>query len=208
MKVIFRLVMVLVLCVGFRVQAQEMTPDALVKNVTDEVLQLIKQDKDIQSGSSRKLAELVDAKVLPHFNFARMAQLAVGKEWQKATPQQKQLVTAEFKTLLVRTYSTALADYKNQRINYKPTKFAPADQEVTVKTEILQPGGKPVQLYYALEKTDNGWKVFDVIVGEVSLVYNYRNDFTTEIRNSGFDGLITSLTAKNKSQDSKGSDRK
>lgn len=178
--------------------AQE-APDALVQRVTDEVLEIIRKDKDIQNGDTHKVLDLVDRKVLPHFNFQHMTALALGKEWRKASPQQQQQLTAEFKTLLVRTYSNALTGYKNQKVLYKPFKMAPADTDVLVRTEVHQPGGKPVQLDYSLEKIDSAWKVYDVVVAGISLVTNYRDQFGQEVRNGGIDGLIASIAAKNKS---------
>ena len=178
--------------------AQE-APDALVQRVTDEVLEIVRKDKDIQSGNSQKVIELVDAKVLPHFNFTHMTALALGKEWRKATPQQQQQLTAEFKTLLVRTYSNALSSYKNQKIVYKPFKLNAGETDALVRTEIVQPGNKPVQLDYSLEKMDTGWRVYDVVVAGISLVTNYRDQFGQEVRNGGIDGLISSIAAKNKS---------
>lgn len=172
-------------------------PDVLVKNVTGEVLAIIKADKELQSGSMKKMLELVDAKILPHFNFTRMTALAVGQEWRKATPEQKLQLAAEFKVLLVRTYANALVSYKNQSIDYKPLRMAPTDTEVTVKTEVRQTSGQPIQLDYTLQKKDDGWKVFDIVVAGVSLVTNYRDSFGQEIRNGGIDGLIASLVAKN-----------
>lgn len=177
----------------------EDAPDALVQRVTEEVLEIIRHDKDIQNGSTNKVIDLVDKKVLPHFNFPHMTALALGKEWRKATPQQQQQLTAEFKTLLVRTYSNALTSYKNQKVVYKPLKMAPSDTDVLVRTEIHQPGNKPVQLDYSLEKQDSGWKVYDVVVAGISLVTNYRDQFGQEVRNGGIDGLIASIAAKNKS---------
>lgn len=173
------------------------TPDVLVKNVTSEVLAIIKADKDLQSGNMKKLLELVDAKILPHFNFTRMTALAVGQEWRKANPEQKAKLAAEFKILLVRTYANALVSYKNQSIDYKPLRMAPTDVEVTVKTEVRQTSGQPIQLDYSLQKKDDGWKVFDIVVAGVSLVTNYRDSFGQEIRNGGIDGLIASLASKN-----------
>jgi phospholipid transport system substrate-binding protein len=178
--------------------AQE-APDVLVQRVTDEVLEIIRKDKDIQNGDTHKVLDLVDKKVLPHFNFQHMTALALGKEWRKASPQQQQQLTAEFKTLLVRTYSNALTGYKNQKVLYKPFKMAPTDTDVLVRTEVHQPGGKPVQLDYSLEKMDAGWKVYDVVVAGISLVTNYRDQFGQEVRNGGIDGLIASIAAKNKS---------
>lgn len=181
------------------------TPDVLVKNVTTEVLTLIKTDKELQAGSMKKLLELVDAKILPHFNFTRMTALAVGQEWRKATPEQKAKLAAEFKLLLVRTYANALISYKNQTIDYKPLRMGANDLEVTVKTEVRQVSGQPIQLDYTLQKKDDGWKVFDIVVAGVSLVTNYRDSFGQEIRRGGIDGLIASLVTKNQQATAQGS---
>lgn len=183
--------------------AQE-APDALVNKITDEVLEIVRKDKDIQSGNTRKIFELVDAKVLPHFNFPHMTALAVGKEWRKASPQQQQQLTAEFKTLLVRTYSNALTGYKNQKVVFKPFKMSPGETDVLVRTEVQQAGAKPVQLDYSLERLEGGWKVYDVNVAGISLVTNYRDQFGQEIRNAGMDGLIQTIAAKNKSLETAG----
>jgi phospholipid transport system substrate-binding protein len=180
------------------VQAQE-TPDVLIQGVSEEVLDIIRKDKDIQDGNTAKVIELVDKKVLPHFNFSHMTALAVGKDWKKATPQQQQQLTAEFKTLLVRTYSNALVGYRNQRVVYKPLKMNAGDTEVLVRTEVQQPGSKAVQLVYSVEKLDSGWKVFDVSVAGISLVTNYRDQFGQEVRNGGIDGLISTISTKNRS---------
>ena len=178
--------------------AQE-APDVLVQRVTDDVLEIIRKDKDIQNGDTHKVIELVDKKVLPHFNFSHMTALALGMEWRKASPQQQQQLTAEFKTLLVRTYANALTGYKKRKVVYKPTKMAPTDTDFLVRTEVQQPGSKPVQLDYSLEKLESGWKVYDVVVAGISLVTNYRDQFGQEVRNGGIDGLIASVAAKNKS---------
>jgi phospholipid transport system substrate-binding protein len=178
--------------------AQE-SPDALVRQVTDEVLDIIRKDADIQNGNARKAIELIDKKVLPNFNFPHMTALAVGKDWRKATPQQQQQLAAEFRTLLVRTYANALTGYKNQKIVYRQFKMNAGDTDVLVRTEVQQPGNKPVELDYSLEKLDAGWKVYDVTVAGISLVTNYRDQFAQEVRNGGIDGLIATLVAKNKS---------
>ena len=178
--------------------AQE-APDALVRRVTEEILEIVRKDRDIQNGSTQKAIELVDQKVLPHFDFRHMTALAVGKDWKKASPGQQQQLTAEFKTLLVRTYSNALTSYKNQKIVYKPFRMNPGDSEVLVRTEVIQPGSKPVQIDYNLEKADAGWKVYDVVVAGISLVTNYRDQFAQEVRSGGIDGLIAAIAAKNKS---------
>lgn len=180
--------------------AQQMAPDALVKSVTDEVLDIIRKDKDIKAGSTRRAIELVEQKVLPHFNFTRMTALAVGKDWRQASPEQQKVLTAEFRDLLVRTYSNALIAYKNETVDYRPFKTQPGETDVTVRTQIHQAGARqPITLDYSLEKNGNAWKVYDVVVAGVSLVTNYRSSFATEIRNGGIDGLIKTLKAKNSS---------
>jgi phospholipid transport system substrate-binding protein len=178
--------------------AADADPDQLVKSVTEEVLTIVRSDKDIQSGNAKKAIALVEAKVLPHFNFTRMTQLAVGREWKNASPAQQKSLTDEFKTLLVRTYSKALTEYRNQSIEYKPFSLKPGDTEAKVRTLVKQQGGaQPIQLDYSLEKQESGWKVFDIEVAGVSLVTNYRDTFATEIRNNGIDGLIKALQTKN-----------
>ena len=179
-------------------QAQEPAPDVLVKSITGEVVAVLKQDKDIQAGNPKKIEELIEAKVLPHFNFTRMTQIAMARNWRLATPEQQKELTGEFKTLLVRTYSTALSNYRDQLIDYKPLRAKPEDVEVTVRSEVKQSGSsQPVAIDYEMEKTPNGWKVYDVKVGGVSLVTTYRDTFTSEVKEHGVDGLIKSLAAKN-----------
>lgn len=174
-------------------------PDVLVKRVSEEVLDIIRKDKEVQNGNPKRILELVDAKVLPHFNFQHMTALAVGKDWRRANPQQQQQLMQEFKTLLVRTYSNALTSYRDQTVRYKPFKMNPGDTDVVVRTEVVQPGNKPTQVDYTLEKMDNGWKVFDVTIAGISLVTNYRETFAQEVRNGGIEGLIQSIANKNKS---------
>ena len=178
--------------------AADLPPDELVKSVTAQVLETVRQDKDIQNGNSKKVLDLVESEILPHFNFQRMTQLAVGREARQATPDQMKVLVTEFRQLLVRTYSKALTEFRNQEISYKPLKLAAADSDVKVKTEVKQSGGKPVALDYYLEKSPAGWKVYDVEVGGVSLITNYRSSFGQEIQKNGVDGLIRSLQAKNK----------
>lgn len=177
--------------------AQNGAPDALVKSVTNEVLQIVRTDKDIQSGSTRRAIDLVEQKVLPHFDFMHMTRLAVGKDWRGASPDQQKALAGEFKTLLVRTYSNALTSYKDQTVDFKPFKMQPADTDVLVRSEIRQPTGRPVQLDYNLSKEADGWKVYDVIVAGVSLVTNYREQFAQEVRAGGIDGLVKSLKKRN-----------
>jgi phospholipid transport system substrate-binding protein len=185
-------------CLSLPVFAQQ-APNDLVQQVTEEVLEIIRKDREIQNGSTAKVIDLVDKKVLPHFNFARMTALAVGKDWRKANPQQQQQLAGEFKTLLVRTYANALTGYRNQKVVYKPFKMKPEETDVLVRTEVQQPGNKPIQLDYSLELRDSAWKVYDVTVAGISLVTNYRDQFGQEVRSGGIDGLIASIAAKNRS---------
>lgn len=178
--------------------AQE-APDALVKRVTDEVLAIIKSDKDLQSGNMRKVVELADAKVLPHFDFTRMTRLAVGRNWQQTTDAQKEALAKEFRMLLVRTYSTSLSAYRNQNIEVKPLKGAPTDKEVTVRTAVIQQGGPPIPIDYSMEKEASGWKVYDVVIDGVSLVTTYRGSFNDQIQKGGIDGLVKTLQDRNRS---------
>ena len=188
-------------------QAQElMPPDVLVKNVTLEVVDLIAKDKEIRGGNRAKLIGLINDKVLPHFNFVSMAALAMGQSWNKATPDQKKRVTEEFRTLLVRTYASALASYSDQKFDFRPLRAKANDTDVTVNVRVLQPGTQPVPIDYSMEKTSSGWKVYDVMVGGVSLVANYRTEFNNLVRESGVDGLIKNLSAKNRALE--GADRK
>lgn len=180
------------------VAAQDIAPDALVRDVSNEVLDIVRKDKDIQSGNTRKVVELAEAKVLPHFDFARMTRLAVGKDWRQANPAQQKALVDEFRALLVRTYSKALTEYRNQIIDIKPLKMQPSDTDVLVRTQVRQSGAKPVQIDYNLEKTDQGWKVYDISVAGVSLVTNYRGSFAQEVSAGGIEGLLSSLRAKNK----------
>src|SRR4051812_31945477 len=177
--------------------AQE-APDVLVKNVTLEVVDLITKDKEIQGGNRAKLVQVIDAKVLPHFNFTAMTALSMGQSWNKATPEQKKRLAEEFRTLLVRTYASALAAYSEQRLEFRPLRAKPTDTDVTVQVRVLQAGAQPVPIDYSMEKTAAGWKVYDVMVGGVSLVANYRTEFNNVVRQSGIDGLVRDLNAKNK----------
>jgi phospholipid transport system substrate-binding protein len=183
--------------------AQDVAPDTLVKNVTLEVVDLIAKDKDIKAGSRAKLVAVIEAKVLPHFNFTAMTALAMGQNWIKASAEQKKELTEEFRTLLVRTYASALAAYSEQKLDFRPLRAKATDTDVTVNVRVLQPGAQPVTLDYSMEKTANGWKVYDVTVGGVSLVANYRTEFANTVRASGVDGLIKDLRAKNKSLEKK-----
>ena len=189
----------MVLAVTALAQSADMAPDALAKKVTDEVLAVIRADKDIRSGNTKKVYDLVETKILPHFNFAHMTRLAVGAPWRQATSAQQQSLTNEFRTLLVHTYTSAFTQYKDQVVEYKPLKVQPGDTDVVVRSLIKQKGGAdPIDINYSMEKTDAGWKVYDVVIAGVSLVQNYRSSFNSEIQKSGIDGLIATLANKNK----------
>ena len=179
------------------VHAADEAPDALIKRVSSEVLDAIKSDKAIQAGESNRVLALVDTKVMPNVNFTRMTASAVGRNWRQATPEQKARLQEEFKTLLIRTYSGALSQVNDQKLNVKPLRSAPGDTDVTVRTEVLG-RGEPVQLDYRMEKTPTGWKIYDLNVLGVWLVETYRTQFAQEISAKGVDGLIASMSQRNK----------
>jgi phospholipid transport system substrate-binding protein len=179
-------------------RAQAIAPDALMKTVTDEVVAAIRADKDIRAGDAAKIAALVEAKIVPHFDFRRTTQLAMGPAWRAASPEQQARLTSEFTQLLLRTYSGALASYRNQTIEYWPVRARPEDTEVTVRSRVRQPGSEPIAIDYDLAKTGSGWKVFDVTIAGVSLAATYRTTFAEEVRNHGIEGLISALSSKNR----------
>jgi phospholipid transport system substrate-binding protein len=182
---------------SMQARADAPDPDVLIRDTVKDVLTIVKQDKDIREGNQKKILELVDAKVLPHFNFTRMTQLAAGKHWRAATPEQKQTLVTEFRNLLVRTYTKAFTVYRDQTVEVKPLKMAAGATEVTVKTLILKPGEPDIPVNYDLEKTTDGWKAYDLTIEGVSLVSNYRGTFSEQIQQSGIDGLIKTLVEKN-----------
>jgi phospholipid transport system substrate-binding protein len=174
-------------------------PDALVKRIADEVLAVIKADKDVASGNQQKVVALAEQKVLPHFDFVRMTRLAVGRNWSQASDAQKEALTKEFRTMLVRTYSSSLTAYRNQTIEVKPTKMSPGDNETTVRTQVIQQGGPPIPIDYAMEKVGAEWKVYDVVIDGASLVTTYRGSFNDQIQKGGIDGLLKTLQDRNAS---------
>jgi phospholipid transport system substrate-binding protein len=189
-------------CAAAHAQAVK-TPDVLIREVSTDVLEAVKADKAIKAGDVQKIIALVDAKVMPYVNFQRMTASAVGRYWRQATPEQQKRLQDEFKTLLVRTYSGALAQVKDQEVQLKPMRGTPDDTEVVVKTEV-RGKGDPIQLDYRLEKSAAGWKIYDVNVLGVWLVENYRNSFAQEIGANGIDGLIGKLAERNKAASSGG----
>lgn len=178
--------------------AQTTTPDVMVRKLTEDVLATIKADKDIQGGSISRIQSLVENKILPYVNFQKMTASAVGRNWSQASPEQQKEITDQFRQLLIYTYSGALTDVRDQRVEYRPFRADPADTLVQVDTRIVNPrGGEPVQLNYRVEKSGGEWKITDVNVLGVWLVENYRNSFQQEVTRGGIDGLIKALTAKN-----------
>ena len=197
LKRIFTVASVAFALTGSAAAFSQTAPDEIVRKNTADILAAMKADKDLVAGDQKKIEKLAEEKVLPYFNFPHMTQLAVGRNWRDASDAQKTALTEQFRTLLVRTYSTSLTQFRNQTIDVKPLKVAAADTEVVVKTQVVQPGGQPIPIDYSMEKTPNGWKVFDVLIDGVSLVTNYRSSFNTEIKASGIDGLIKSLSERN-----------
>lgn len=178
--------------------AEVVAPDMLAKNVTAEVLAALRASKEIQAGDLGKAAELIEAKILPHFSFPTMTRLAMGKHWAQASPEQRRVLTNEFRVILVRTYTASLMLYRDQTIDYRPLKLTPRDTDVIVKSVVRQARGEPISVDYAMEKTESGWKVYDVKFAGISLVENYRSTFSAEILRSGVDGLIKALAEKNR----------
>lgn len=178
--------------------AEALAPDFLARSVTEEVLAIVRADKELQSGNPKKLHELVESKILPHFDFVRMTQLAMGRNWREANADQQKRLVEEFRTLLVRTYTTAFAQYRNQSVEYRRPRMAPGDTEVVVQSLIKQPGGQPVAVDYAMEKLDGAWKVYNVKIEGVSLIESYRNTFNAEVQKRGIDGLVKALSDKNR----------
>jgi phospholipid transport system substrate-binding protein len=178
--------------------AQE-APDAMVKRISEEVLDAARSDKEIQSGNQKRVLDLVEAKILPHVDFQRMTALAAGRFWRQATPEQQKQLTDEFRDLLVYTYSGAISQVKDQKLEFKPLRADPSATEVEVRSQVIQPrGGDPIQLNYRLEKLPSGWKIYDVNVLGAWLVETYKGNFAAEISRGGIDGLIKTLAERNK----------
>lgn len=191
---------VMLMCLSSGARADVPDPDVLIKNTVSEVLDIVRNDKDLRSGNQKKMLQLVDAKVLPHFNFEHMTKLAVGRSWRTATPEQKKALMNEFRIMLVRTYTKAFTSYRDQTVEIKPLKLDSSMTDVTVKTSIVKPGSQqPILVDYDMEKSPDGWKVYDLTVEGVSLVTSYRGTFADQIQQVGIDGLIKTLTDKNQS---------
>lgn len=182
---------------AFAAPAQDTAPDVLVKSMVTEVVQVIAQNKD-----PKALVDLAEKKVVTHFDFLRMTQLAVGRSWAQASPEQRQKLEAAFRSLLVRTYATALAQTSGQtQIDVKPANVGSGDKETTVHTLVNEPGRKPFVIDYRMSSVSGSWKVYDVVVENLSLVTNYRSSFQSEVSRSGIDGLIRAIEAKNQKQE-------
>ena len=204
-----KLTLLLLLALGAPVVfAQEVAPDALLQAVTTEVVAAMKRDRDLNTGKSAQVAIVVDTKVLPLFDFNRMTQSAMARNWRVATAEQQTALVGEFKTLLVHTYSAALSMYHDQAIEFRRLALSSGDKEVTVRSVVKQAGTAPVSMDYDLEKTAAGWKVYDIKVGGVSLITTYRDTFSEKVRDEGVDGLIKLLTDKNRSGDTQSGKRK
>lgn len=174
-------------------------PDVLIRETADEVLATVKKDRDLRNGDQKKLLDLVEAKILPHFDFEKMTRLAVGRPWRTATAEQRQALVTEFRTLLVRTYTAAFSHYEDQKVEVKPpVKSDNGDNEVTVNTLIVKPGSQAIAVNYEMEKRNDGWKVFDLTIEGASLIESYRGTFSEQVQQSGIDGLIKYLSDKNR----------
>ena len=173
-------------------------PDALVKRISQEVIDAAKADKEIQAGNQQRVTELVESKILPYVDFQRMTSLAAGRFWRDASADQQQKLTAEFRTLLIFTYSGALSQVRNEIIEFKPLRADPADTEVEVRSQVIVKRGEPLLLNYRLQKTPTSWKIYDINVLGAWLVETYKGTFASEINKGGIDSLIQTLGEKNK----------
>lgn len=178
--------------------ARSEAPEEVLKSATQDVITIIRQDKAIQTGNPAKVAELVEMRILPHFDFNRMTRIAAGRHWRGATPEQQQALAAEFKTLVVHTYATALSVYRDRVIEFKQLRATPGDNAITVKSTIRQGKAAPLSMDYEMEKSALGWKVYDIKIEGVSLITNYRNAFAAKVGDVGIDGLIKSLADRNR----------
>ncbi|MCA3069176.1 MAG: ABC transporter substrate-binding protein [Rhodocyclaceae bacterium] len=181
------------------VHAQDIGPDQLVRTTTDKIIEIVKGDKAIQSGDMKRILEVAETHASPHFDFVRMTRLAMGANWKQANPSQQEELVRQFRALLLRTYAVALKEYRNQTIDVRPLKIPAGSTDVQVKTVVNQPGAQAIPIDYDMERTPQGWRVYDVTIGGVSLVVNFRSSFDAEIRKSGVDGLVKSIAERNRS---------
>lgn len=184
-------------CMVGAAQAEMVAPDVMIKGIAQDVITIVKQDAGSKADNQKKILALVDAEVLPNFDFTHMTQLAMGRYWKQASPEQQKALVAEFRNMLVRTYTNAFTMYRDQKIEVKPLKMAATDNDVVVNTRIIKSGGQPTAVDYKMAKLADGWKVYDVVIEAVSLVTNYRGQFSTTVQQSGIDGLIKELSGMN-----------
>jgi phospholipid transport system substrate-binding protein len=185
------------LFVALPVSAQDLGPEELIKKITAEVMEALKSDKQLAAGDRQKAIKVAEEKILPHVDFEEATRLAVGRAWAQATPEQKKKLVAEFRNMLVRTYSNALQPYAGQQMKVMPVRMKPGDSEVTVQNQFIRSGGQPVKIDYSMRKADQGWKIYDIVVEGVSLVLTYRSEFDAVVKQEGIDGLIKRLAQKN-----------
>jgi phospholipid transport system substrate-binding protein len=187
----------LLLLIAFPVFAQEQNPEELVKKITQDVMAAIKSDKQLAAGDKQKALKLAEEKILPHVDFDEATRLAVGRAWAQASPEQKKKLVTEFRNMLVRTYSSAIQAYEGQEMKVLPLRMKPGETDVTVRNQFIRSGQKPVSLDYSMRKTDQGWKIYDIVVEGISLVLTYRSEFDAVVKQDGVDGLIKRLAQKN-----------
>jgi phospholipid transport system substrate-binding protein len=185
------------LLVAFALQAQEQKPDELVKQVTDDVMKAIQSDKQLAAGDKQKALKLAEDKILPHVDFDEATRLAVGRSWREASAEQRKQLTGEFRRMLLRTYSNAISAYQGQQMKVLPLHMKAGETDVAVRNQYIKPGQKPVQVDYQMHKVGDTWKIYDIIVEGVSLVLTYRSEFDQVVNESGVDGLIKRIAAKN-----------
>jgi phospholipid transport system substrate-binding protein len=187
----------LVLLIAFPVFAQEQNPEELIKRMTQEVMDAVKSDKQLAAGDKQKALKLAEEKILPHVDFDEATRIAVGRNWAQANPEQKKKLVTEFRNMLVRTYSNAIQAYEGQEMKVLPVRMKPGETDVTVRNQFIRSGQKPVALDYSMRKTDQGWKIYDIVVEGISLVLTYRSEFDAVVKQEGIDGLIKRLAQKN-----------
>ena len=192
-----RFLMALSLLMPLPALAQESSPEEFVKKITAEIMEAIKSDKQLQAGDKQKAMKLAEEKIIPHVDFEEATRLAVGRGWKQASPEQQKKLVAEFKNMLVRTYSNAISAYEGQEMKVLPSRNKPGEADATVRNQFIRPGGKPVLVDYSMKKTDKGWKIYDIVVEGVSLVLTYRSEFDAVVKQEGIDGLIKRLSSKN-----------
>jgi len=185
------------LLAAFALHAQEQKPDELVKQVTEDVMKAIQSDKQLAAGDKQKALRLAEEKILPHVDFEEATRLAVGRSWREASAEQKKQLTGEFRRMLLRTYSNAISAYQGQQMKVLPLHMKAGETDVAVRNQYIKPGQKPVQVDYQMHKVGNDWKIYDIIVEGVSLVLTYRSEFDQVVKESGVDGLIKRIAAKN-----------